>query len=138
MPNIGTVAVFATGAATPYAVAATGRTGQIQLLGDQVTLAGGYLGLFGAADPLSPGTLTDLLIDNGGGLAIAAGEQLGGNDGVVIGEVGSGTLVINGVLMDGSGTLQNGLVAIAGSNSAWRNMCRSPSPKAAPWSLPRG
>ena len=40
---------------------------------------------------------------------------------MVIGEAGSGTLIINGVLMDGSGTLQNGILAIAGSNAAWRN-----------------
>ena len=54
VPNIGTVAVFATGSATPYAVAATGQARQIQVIGDQVTFDGDYLGLFGAADPLSP------------------------------------------------------------------------------------
>jgi hypothetical protein len=115
VPGSSDTASFATGSATPYAVAGPGTAGEVLVIGDQVTLTGS-LALAGLVDDVA-GTIADLSISGGGALTLAAAGTINGSDAAVI---GSGSLVVNGDFQGGSVQIGAGgaVTALGGMLSA--------------------
>ncbi len=95
VPNSTDTAIFSTGSANGYTVSGNGAIGEIEVLGDHVTLTG-TLSLTGETDP-TYGAGTALAMSGGGSLTIAAGASVS-TAGTV--QVNQGSLTLNGSLND--------------------------------------
>ncbi len=104
VPNATDYAVFNTGSATPYTVTGNGAVGEVEVLGDAVTLTG-TVAVTGETDA-TYGANTAIAMSGGGSLTIAAGASVS-TTGTV--QVDPSSLTVNGSLSDA------GLVVSPGS-----------------------